>query len=99
MASVVESVAPVSPQSYILSLMEDVDDEEEDIRIHTAAACGDEEGLNSLLQNPEYVKKWINYRIRPYLAPPIRVAVTGNIVRAKQNPKLKHEKITNKTIY
>ena len=70
----------VSPQSYILSLMEDLDEDEEDLRIHTASANGDADHLKLLLRDEEMVKRWINYRIRPYLAPPLRVAVTGMII-------------------
>ncbi|CAL4119307.1 unnamed protein product, partial [Meganyctiphanes norvegica] len=72
----VDIPAQVSATSYMQNLMVD-GDEDEDVRLHMAAVCGDAPGLTSILQESE-ITQWLNHRVRPYLAPPLRLAVSGD---------------------
>ncbi|KAK4309916.1 hypothetical protein Pmani_018473 [Petrolisthes manimaculis] len=65
----------MSPHEYMMNLMVDGDDDE-DVRLHLAALCGDDQGLKEILADPN-ASEWINYRVRPYLSPPLRLAVSG----------------------
>ncbi|XP_076064658.1 ankyrin repeat and SOCS box protein 12-like isoform X1 [Oratosquilla oratoria] len=66
----------ISPQVDIMNLMVDTD-EDEDVRLHRAALTNDAATLRTLLEEPGY-ENWIDYRVRPYLAPPLRLAVSGD---------------------
>lgn len=79
-------IGPLSEQIPAATFMKNhlVDgDDEEDVRVHLAALCGDENGLRELLKEPG-ANTWVNHRVRPYLSPPLRLAVNGgNPVCAK----------------
>lgn len=76
MADVMRLPEQVSAQAYMMNLMVDGDDDE-DVRLHLTAVCDDSEGMRKVLSEPESLQ-WINHRVRPYLAPPLRLAVSGN---------------------
>ncbi|XP_069991099.1 ankyrin repeat and SOCS box protein 12 [Penaeus vannamei] len=78
MADVMRLPEQVSAQAYMMNLMVDGDDDE-DVRLHLAAVCDDGEGMRKILSEPESLQ-WINHRVRPYLAPPLRLAVSGGSV-------------------
>ncbi|KAK8382359.1 hypothetical protein O3P69_015353 [Scylla paramamosain] len=75
MAEVQHLPAQVSAQDYMTNLMVDADDED-DVRLHLSALCGDAKGMQRTLQDPA-TAEWLNHRVRPYLSPPLRLAVTG----------------------
>lgn len=75
MAEAVPLPPQVSAQEYMMNLMVDGDDDE-DVRLHLAALCGDDKGLQAILSDPDS-SEWLNYRVRPYLSPPLRLAVSG----------------------
>lgn len=75
MAEVQHLPAQVSAQDYMTNLMVDAD-EEDDVRLHLSALCGDAKGLQRTLQDPA-AAEWLDHRVRPYLSPPLRLAVTG----------------------
>lgn len=75
MAEAVPLPPQVSAQEYMMNLMVDGDDDE-DVRMHLAALCGDDQGLQDILADPDS-SEWLNYRVRPYLSPPLRLAVSG----------------------
>lgn len=75
MAEVQYLPAQVSAQEYMTNLMVDAE-EEDDVRLHLSALCGDVRGMQRTLQDPA-AADWINHRVRPYLSPPLRLAVTG----------------------
>lgn len=68
----------VSAQEYMMNLMVDPDDDD-DVRLHLTALCGDSQGLRQALASPES-SQWLNYRVRPYLSPPLRLAVSGELL-------------------
>ncbi|KAG7176033.1 Ankyrin repeat and SOCS box protein 12-like, partial [Homarus americanus] len=51
-------------------------DDEEDVTLHLAALCGDSEGLRHIAGEIHY-SQWLNYRVRPYMSPPLRLAVSA----------------------
>ncbi|XP_045137769.1 ankyrin repeat and SOCS box protein 12-like [Portunus trituberculatus] len=75
MAEIQHLPAQVSAQDYMTNLMVDADDED-DVRLHLSALCGDAKGMQRTLQDPA-TADWLNHRVRPYLSPPLRLAVTG----------------------
>ncbi|KAG0718407.1 Ankyrin repeat and SOCS box protein 12 [Chionoecetes opilio] len=75
MAEVQHLPAQVSAQDYMTNLMVDAD-EEDDVRLHLCALCGDAGGLRRALQDPA-ARAWLDHRVRPYLSPPLRLAVSG----------------------
>lgn len=75
MAEVQYLPAQVSAQEYMTNLMVDAEDDD-DVRLHLSALCGDVRGLQRTLQDPA-AADWLNHRVRPYLSPPLRLAVTG----------------------
>ncbi|XP_045601120.2 ankyrin repeat and SOCS box protein 12 [Procambarus clarkii] len=75
MANIVELPQQVSAQAYMMNHMVDAEDDE-DVRLHLAALCGDGKGLKQITADPQY-NQWLNYRVRPYMSPPLRLAVSG----------------------
>ncbi|KAK7085652.1 Ankyrin Repeat [Halocaridina rubra] len=65
----------VSAEEYMMNLLVDGDDDE-DVRLHLAALCGDSKGLKRVLAEANS-KTWLNHRVRPYMSPPLRLAVSG----------------------
>ncbi|XP_066954520.1 ankyrin repeat and SOCS box protein 12-like [Macrobrachium rosenbergii] len=65
----------IPAQEYMMNLMVD-GDEDDDVRLHLAALCGDSIGLKQVLEGSSS-KEWLNYRVRPYMSPPLRLAVSG----------------------
>ncbi|XP_068202000.1 ankyrin repeat and SOCS box protein 1-like [Palaemon carinicauda] len=75
MADTIPLPERVPAQEYMMNLMVD-GDEEDDVRLHLASLCGDSIGLKQLLGECSS-KEWLNYRVRPYMSPPLRLAVSG----------------------
>nr|XP_053633353.1 ankyrin repeat and SOCS box protein 1-like [Cherax quadricarinatus] len=75
MANTVELPLQISAHAYLMNHMVDADDDD-DVRLHLAALCGDDKGLRQITADPQYIQ-WLNYRVRPYMSPPLRLAVSG----------------------
>ncbi|XP_071517865.1 uncharacterized protein [Panulirus ornatus] len=75
MAETVALPEQVSAQAYMKNLMVDAD-EDDDVRLHLAALCGDCEGLRQILAEPQS-ERWLDYRVRPYMSPSLRLGVSG----------------------
>ncbi|XP_042203457.1 ankyrin repeat and SOCS box protein 12-like isoform X2 [Homarus americanus] len=75
MAEIMALPEQVSAQAYMMNHLVDADDEE-DVTLHLAALCGDSEGLRHIAGEIHY-SQWLNYRVRPYMSPPLRLAVSG----------------------
>ena len=75
MADVMALPERVPAQEYMMNLMVD-GDEEDDVRLHLAAVCGDSLGLKQIIAEG-IADEWLNYRVRPYMSPPLRLAVSG----------------------
>ncbi|KAK8745844.1 hypothetical protein OTU49_000045 [Cherax quadricarinatus] len=74
MANTVELPLQISAHAYLMNHMVDADDDD-DVRLHLAALCGDDKGLRQITADPQYIQ-WLNYRVRPYMSPPLRLAVS-----------------------
>ncbi|XP_064109584.1 ankyrin repeat and SOCS box protein 12-like [Macrobrachium nipponense] len=75
MADIMVLPERVPAQEYMMNLLVD-GDEDDDVRLHLAALCGDSTGLKQVLEDSSS-KEWLNYRVRPYMSPPLRLAVSG----------------------
>ncbi|RXG57130.1 hypothetical protein Avbf_13165 [Armadillidium vulgare] len=67
--------SPMDAQSFVRNRLVDAD-EDEDVRIHYAVLFDDVKTLQTLLEEEE-TKKWLDFRVRPFLATPLRLAATS----------------------
>lgn len=68
--------SPMDAEAFVRNRLIDAD-EEDDVRIHLAALCGDDVTLERLLKEGEKTQMWLNFRVRPFNATPLRLAATG----------------------
>ena len=67
----------VATRAELANYVVDVDDEDcPDPQLHLAAFHGDVGAIKSILEQEPH-KKFINARVRPFLATPLRLASTG----------------------